>query len=439
MKTDVCVIGAGPAGLMSAIFAAQNKAAVVVIEKNQAPGRKLLLTGGGRCNITHTGTVDDFVRVYGKSGRFLRHCLHEFSPDATREFFGQIGIETKVDPTSLRYAEAGEQGCVFPVSERAGDVRDALLGECLKLGVQFIFGRGADKIGKRGDSFSVFTGSEITSASKVIIATGGMSYPATGSTGDGYKLAKSLRHTIIEPRPALVPLVSTEEWRAELAGISRDNVTISAMVNKKKVSVSGPMLFTHDGISGPAVLDLSRLLVDCLSAIGFTDGETSPAAVRRGGPAKTPIEITIDLVPAMNESQLEEYLMGQLSQYSKKIIANVLFELAPKRLGGLICDLAGITETNASQLKKEQRRKVIQLLKKLPVPIVATKPIDEAIVTNGGVSTAGIDPTTMQSKVCPGLFFAGETIDVDGPCGGYNLQIAWSTGALAGRKAAEDR
>ncbi len=410
MKTDVCVIGAGPAGLMSAIFAAQNKATVVVIEKNQVPGRKLLLTGGGRCNITHTGAIDDFVRVYGKGGRFLRHCLHEFSPDATRDFFSQIGIEPKV--------EGG--GCVFPMSERAGDVRDALLGQCHKFGVQFMFGRGADKIEKRGAGFAVFVGSEITSATKVIIATGGVSYPATGSTGDGYKLAKSLRHTIIEPRPALVPLISTAEWCSELAGISRDNVTISAMANKKKISVSGPMIFTHDGISGPAVLDLSRLLVDCL-------------------PAKTPIEVTIDLVPSMNESQLEKYLMGQLSQYSKKIIANVLFELAPKKLGGLICTLAGITETNASQLKKEQRRKVIQLLKKLPVPIVATTPIDEAIITNGGVSTAGIDPTTMQSKVCPGLFFAGEVIDVDGPCGGYNLQIAWSTGVLAGRKAAEDR
>lgn len=281
MKTDVCVIGAGPAGLMSAIFAAQSKATVVVIEKNQIPGRKLLLTGGGRCNITHTGTVDDFVRVYGKSGRFLRYCLHEFSPYMTREFFSQIGIETKVD----------EQGCVFPVSERAGDVCDALLSQCHNLGVQFIFGRGADKIEKRGDGFSVFTGSEITSAPKVIIATGGVSYPATGSTGDGYKLAKSLRHTIIEPRAALVPLVSTEKWCAELAGISRDNVTISVMVNKKKIGVSGPMIFTHDGISGPAVLDLSRLLVDYL-------------------PAKKPIEVTIDLVPAMNESQLEEIFDG---------------------------------------------------------------------------------------------------------------------------------
>ena len=191
------------------------------------PGRraeKLLLTGGGRCNITHTGTVDDFVRAYGKSGRFLRHCLHEFSPEATREFFNQIGIATKVD----------EAGCVFPLSERAGDVRDALLRQCEKLGVQFIRGRGVQEIQKVRSEYAIFAGGEIASAPKVIIATGGASYPATGSTGDGYKLAKSLRHTIIEPRAALVPLVSTEKWCAELAGISRDNITISAVIDKKK-------------------------------------------------------------------------------------------------------------------------------------------------------------------------------------------------------------
>ncbi len=404
MKTDVCIIGAGPAGLMAAIFVAQKKVATLVVEKNQAGGKKLLLTGGGRCNLTHTGTINEFVQAYGKSGRFLRHCLHEFSPDATRELFSRIGIETKTDGN----------GCVFPVSEHAADVRDALLHECEKLGVQFIWNWGVTKIEKQGDEFTVFSGGQIASATKVIIATGGASYPATGSTGDGFNLAKSLGHTILEPRPALVPLVSTEKWCAELAGISRDNVTISTIVDKKKVSVAGPMIFTHDGIGGPAVLDLSRLLVDYL-------------------PAKKPIEVTIDVVPSMNESQLEEYLMGQLSQYSKKIIANVLFELVPKKLGGLICSLAGITETNASQLKKDQRKKVVQLLKKLPVPIIAAKPIEEATVTNGGVSTAGIEPTTMQSKVCPGLYFAGEVIDVDGPCGGYNLQICWSTGALAGK------
>jgi len=412
MKTDVCVIGAGPAGLMSAIFAAQAGEQVVVIEKNATAGQKLLLTGGGRCNITHTGTVDDFVRAYGKSGRFLRHCLHEFSPDATRDFFGQIRIATKVD----------EDGCVFPVSESAGNVQYALLNQCKKLGVQFIQGREVERIERHGKGFAIFAGREIVTAKKVIIATGGASYPATGSTGDGYKLAKSLGHTIIEPKPALVPLVTSEKWCAELAGISRDNVTISAMIDKKpfdssqgrKVSVSGPMIFTYDGIGGPAVLDLSRLLTDYF-------------------PAEKPIEIFIDVVPAMNEVKLEEYLMGQLSQYSKKIIANVLFELVPKKLGGLICTLAGITETNASQLKKEQRRKVIQLLKKLPLSVEATAPIEDATITRGGVSTAEIDPKTMQSKIYPGLFFAGEIIDVDGPCGGYNLQIAWSTGALAGK------
>ncbi|MGD0596662.1 MAG: NAD(P)/FAD-dependent oxidoreductase [Sedimentisphaerales bacterium] len=406
MKTDVCVIGAGPAGLMSAIFAAQAGAQVVVVEKNATAGQKLLLTGGGRCNITHAGTVDDFVRVYGKRGRFLRHCLHEFSPDATRDFFGQIRIATKVD----------EDGCVFPVSESAGNVQYALLSQCKKLGVQFVFSSGVEGIKKHGAEFIISAGKEVLTAHKVIIATGGASYPATGSTGDGYKLAKSLGHTIIEPKPALVPLITSEKWCAELAGISRDNVTISAMIDKKKISVSGPMIFTYDGIGGPVVLDLSRLLTDYL-------------------PAKKPIEIFIDVIPAMNEAKLEEYLMGQLSQYSKKIIANVLFELVPKKLGGLICGQAGITETTASQLKKEQRRKVIQLLKKLPLLIEATGNIEEAIITRGGVSTAEIDPKTMQSKICPGLFFAGETIDADGPCGGYNLQIAWSTGALAGKLA----
>jgi hypothetical protein len=389
---------------MSAIFAAQAGAQVVVIEKNATAGQKLVLTSGGRCNITHTGTVDDFVRAYGKSGRFLRHSLHEFSPDATREFFGQLRIATKVE----------EDGCVFPVSESAGNVQYALLSQCKKLGVQFVCGSGVEGIKKHGAGFVISAGKEVLTARKVIVATGGASYPDTGSTGDGYKLAKSLGHTIIEPKPALVPLITSEKWCAELSGISRDNVTISAMIDKKKVSVSGAMIFTCDGIGGPAVLDLSRLLADYL-------------------PAQKPIEIFIDVVPAMNDAKLEEYLIGQLSQYSKKIIANVLFELVPKKLGGLICDQAGITETTASQLKKEQRRKVIQLLKKLPLSIEAAAPIEGATITRGGVSTAEIDPTTMQSKICPGLFFAGEIIDVDGPCGGYNLQIAWSTGALAGK------
>jgi predicted Rossmann fold flavoprotein len=410
MEPAVCIIGAGPAGLISAIFAAKAGAKVVVIEKNSTAGRKLLLTGGGRCNLTHVGTVDEFVKVYGKAGRFLRHCLYEFSPDATRKFFAESGVATKVD----------EDGCVFPVGQHAGDVGDALLRECQKLNVRLMFGRGVRKIEKGVGHFQIHSSGDVLTAEKIIIATGGASYPITGSTGDGYKLAKSLDHTIVEPKPALVPLVSTEKWCADLAGISRDSAVISAMINKRKVSVAGPMIFTHDGIGGPAVLDLSRLLTDYL-------------------PAQKPIEIFIDLIPTMNEAELEEYLMGQLSQYSRKIIANVLFELVPKKLGGFICDQAGIAETNASQLKKEQRRKVIQLLKKLPVAITATRPIDEATITRGGIARDEIDPKTMQSKICPGLYFAGEVIDADGPCGGYNLQIAWSTGALAGSSATEGK
>ena len=418
METKVCIIGAGPAGLMSAIFAAKAGAQTVVIEKNTTAGRKLLLTGGGRCNLTHSGTVDDFVRAYGKCGRFLRHCLYEFSPDATREFFAEMGVATKVD----------EEDCVFPVSERArldspasqarraGDVRDALLGRCQELGVQFIFGRGVERIEKHDNGFAVFTGREIITAQKVIIATGGASYPTTGSTGDGYKLAKSLGHTIIEPRPALVPLAAKEKWLGELAGASLDNVAISAMVEKKRVAVSGPIVFTQDGVGGPAVLDLSRLLTDYL-------------------PAQKPIEIAVDVIPAMNESKLDEYLIGHLSQHSRKIIINVLFDLVPKKLAGLLCRQAGVTDATGSQLKKDQRRKVIQLLKKLPLSITATRPIAEATITRGGVSTAEIDPKTMQSKICPGLFFAGEVIDADGPCGGYNLQICWSSAVLSGKSA----
>lgn len=406
METKVCIIGAGPAGLTSAIFAAQAGANVIILEKNTSAGRKLLLTGGGRCNLTHTGTFDDFVRAYGKSGRFLRHCLYEFSPDATRVFFDEIGIATKVD----------DEGCVFPASERAGDVRDALLGRCQKLGVQFVFGRGVERIEKQGGDFYVLAGGELMTFQKVIIATGGASYRATGSTGDGYKLAKSLGHTIIEPRPALVPLVADEKWCADLAGTSLDSVKISAKAGDKKVFVTGPMIFTHDGIGGPAVLDLSRLLTDYL-------------------PAKKPIEILVDVVPAMNESELEEYLMMQLSQHSRKIIVNVLFDIVPKKLAGLLCRQAGVAETTASHLGKEQRRQVVRLLKKLPLSITATRPIEEATVTRGGVSSIEIDSRTMQSKICPCLFFAGEIIDADGPCGGYNLQICWSTGTLAGKSA----
>ncbi|MBN2018787.1 MAG: NAD(P)/FAD-dependent oxidoreductase [Sedimentisphaerales bacterium] len=406
METKACIVGAGAAGLMSAIFAAQSGAKTIVIEKNAAAGEKLLLTGGGRCNLTHTGTVEDFIRAYGKFGRFLRHSLYEFSPQATVEFFSDLGLATKTE----------ENGVVFPTGERGSDVRDALLSQCQKLNVEFIFGRGIERIEKRDNGFAAFAGREILAAQKVIITTGGLSYPQTGSTGDGFKLAKSLGHTIVEPKAALAPLITVEKWTNEPAGTSLNSVKITAQVEDKKVCVKGPMIFTQDGIGGPAVLDLSRELADYL-------------------PAKKPIEIFIDMLPSMNETKLEEYLVDRLLQYSRKIIVNILFDVVPKKVAGFLCRLAGLAETPANQLKKEQRREIVWLLKKFPLSISAARPIDEAIITRGGVAANEIDPKMMQSKICPGLFFAGEVIDVDGPCGGYNLQICWSTGALAGKSA----
>jgi predicted Rossmann fold flavoprotein len=410
VRTKVCVIGAGPAGLMAAIFAAKADAQTVVIEKNTTAGKKLLLTGGGRCNLTHVGSVDDFVLAYGRCGRLLRHALYEFAPAGVIKFFAELGIAAEADST----------GCVFPVDKRAGEVRDVLLRRCKELGVRFIFGRGVQAVGKCGDEFLIRTADQTISANKVTIATGGISYPQTGSAGDGFEFARRSGHSIVPPRPALVPLITDEKWPGDLAGTSLDNVKISATVESKKVVTTGPMLFTHDGIGGPAVLDLSRHLADFL-------------------PAKKPIGIVIDLVPATNESELGEYLIEQLSQHPKKAIANVLAGIVPRRLAALLCNLAGIADqATGSHLQKQQRRQAVQLLKKLPLSILSTRPIAEAMVTHGGVSVTEIEPKTMESKICPGLFFAGEIIDVDGPCGGYNLQMCWSTGALAGSSAAKN-
>jgi predicted Rossmann fold flavoprotein len=211
-----------------------------------------------------------------------------------------------------------------------------------------------------------------------------------------------------------VPLCTEEKWIAELAGTSLEHVKILAAIDNKKLSVEGPMIFTHNGIGGPAVLDMSRLLADYL-------------------PANKPIQVIIDIVPAMNEEKLEQYLLNQLSQFSRKIVVNVLFDLIPKKLAGCLCRLALIAETKGYQFKKEQRRQLVQLMKKLPLSVIAARSFNEAVVTRGGIPLKEIDSKTMQSKICPGLYFAGEIIDADGPCGGYSLQICWSTGALAGK------
>jgi predicted Rossmann fold flavoprotein len=412
MKTDVCIIGAGPAGLLASIFAAQTGAKTVVLERNAAACRKLLHTGAGRCNLTHTGSVQEFIKSYGQFGRFLRHSLHEFSPDDLRQYFARQGLPTKVE----------KNGCVFPVTDRAGDVAGALLNNARKLSVRFLYNKEVQSIEKDQDGFVIVLDTEKVSAKAVIIATGGVTWPFTGSTGDGYNFAKTFGHTIVEPRPCLAPLVTAQTWPGSLAGVAIPNVVIKTKIANHKIQTSGPLMFTGNGIGGPAVFDLSRLITDFLPDYD------------------NPVKITIDMMPRYQIEQLDEQIISLCSEHPKKALAAVLSQWLPTSLMTNLCEQIYPSETIlAGTLRKNQRKQLVRLLKQLPLSIVAARPIAEATVTRGGVSIAEVNPKTMESKLCPGLFFAGEVINADGQCGGFNLQIAFSTGALAGKMAAHSK
>jgi predicted Rossmann fold flavoprotein len=409
MRANVCIVGAGPAGLMAAIFTAQAGTRTIVIEANTNPGRKLLLTGGTRCNLTHQAEPRELVREFGAKGRFLSYALYQFPPEEVRFFFAGLGLKTRLE----------KDGCVFPATDRAGDVRDALVKHALKLGVTFLYGKHAGSITKEANAFVVCAGKERIDADKLIIATGGLSWPKTGCTGDGYQFARQFGHTIVEPRASLIPLVTRETWPRQLAGTAVENVKISICLNNKKTNTNGAIIFTDDGIGGPAVLDISWHMTDYLPAV------------------KTPIAVSLDLLPHIEQAALETQMAERIAANPKKKVINVFAEFVPKRLSIVLCRRAGCDETlEAGQLRKDVRKKLIQMLKTLPLLIVRTRPIAEATVTRGGVSVTEIESKTMESKICRGLFFAGEVIDVDGPCGGYNLQVCWSTGALAGTSSA---
>ncbi len=408
MKTDICIIGAGPAGLMAAIHAAAS-ASTVVLEGNAAAGRKLLLTGGGRCNFTHAGDPEEIARAFGKAGRFLRHSLYELAPDDIREFFRTRGLASTVEP----------DGCVFPASNQAADVLEILVSEAERLGSQLLYHSRVTNVAGDAHGFVVRTETRQMTAARLIIATGGVSWPRTGSRGDGYHFAAHFGHTIIPPKPALIPLRTQETWPGELAGLSLPDVQIEATVSTGKPTATGNMLFTQSGIGGPAVLDLSRLLADELS-------ENAPG-----------VSIGIDVMPALNPTQLDRQLQQRFQADPRKTIANILSEFVPRQFARIVCRLAECDDAlQAGQLSAPKRRRVVDLIKRLPLRVTGTEPIAKATVTHGGVSRDEIDPRTMESKLRPGLFCAGEVIDLDGPCGGYNLQMCWSTGALAGRSAA---
>ncbi len=407
MNHDIIIIGGGPAGMMAACAAAENGAAVCLLEPNERLGKKLNITGKGRCNVTNACGSDEFLQHVPCNGRFLYSAIAHFDSNDVMDFFQAQHVPLKT--------ERGNR--VFPVSDRAFDISGALERYMRRLGVQTVRDR-AQVLEFSDGVLSGVKGEKNTyQASKVIVATGGVSYPLTGSTGDGYRLARSAGHTVIDPRGSLVPLCAEGELCRKLQGLSLRNVSIRVYENGKKIySDFGEMLFTHFGVSGPVILSAS-------------------AHMRRFG--KKQYRLEIDLKPALDEAALDRRLLSDFTKYANSDFINALQDLLPRKLMEPFAELTNIDpRQKVHNLTREQRRRVLTLLKALPVEITGPRPVEEAIVTSGGVAVREIDPSTMESKLLPGLYFAGEVIDVDAYTGGFNLQIAWSTGHLAGTSAA---
>jgi len=406
MGDSVGIIGAGPAGLMAAIFAAKAGAEVVVFESNTTAGRKLLKTGGGRCNLTHFGKPAELLKAYRPYDKFLRYSLYEFSSEDAIEFFNSRDVAT--------YTETN--GSVFPISNMASDVLDVLLSECRKLKVKFFYDKKVSDITKTNEGFIVKAAAKEMTLASIIIAAGGACWPITGSTGDGYRIAEKMGHKIIAPRASLVPLVTSQKWVQYLAGVPIDNIRIFTTIKNKKVEATGALVFTSTGIGGPAILNFSRMIVDSVT--------------------KEPLPVSIDILPEYNFDQLFELMKKNCQEHSKKDIATVMSFLLPRSVAGQIYEMTDADQNlKAGQLSRNLCHKICSLIKALPLTIQSTRSLKEATITRGGVDLAEIDNKTMQSRLVEGLFLAGEVLDADGPCGGYNLQIAWSTGALAGKSA----
>ncbi len=408
MSEKILIIGAGAAGLMAAGTISGRGKDVTILERNDKPARKVAITGKGRCNVTNNcKELSELIANVPTNGRFLYSAFTNFMPQDTIELIEDMGVALK--------CERGNR--VFPCSDKAMDIVDALVHYGTDDGVEIVHGRAKELIIKDGtlNGVRTFDGEEIA-ADKIIIATGGKSYPLTGSTGDGYELARQAGHTIIEPKPSLVPLNAHEGFCSDLMGLSLRNVTMKVIDTKKKNKVIfdefGEMLFTHFGISGPMVLSASSML-----------REMEPCRY----------VVSIDLKPALTEEQLDARILRDFSENTNKDFINSLGALLPRKLIPVVVKLSGIkANEKVNQITKEQRHRLVTLLKSFKVTIKSFRPIDEAIVTSGGVKISEIDPKTMQSKLLSGLFFAGEVIDVDAYTGGFNLQIAFSTGRLAG-------
>jgi predicted Rossmann fold flavoprotein len=408
---NIIVCGGGAAGMMAAGTAAQFADKVILIEKNDALGRKLRITGKGRCNITNICETEDMISMFPVNGKFLYSALYTFTNDDVISLLEGLGVKTKVE----------RGGRVFPVSDDARDVVGAMRSYALKKNVELV----KDEVKSLMIENNVVTGVKTASGKKissdrVILCTGGASYPQTGSNGFGYRLAKSAGHTIITPSPSLVPLCVKEKWCADLMGLSLKNAAVTAYASngKKLYSGFGEMLFTHFGVSGPQILSLSAHIKE---------------AVKNGG-----CTIEIDLKPALSAGQLDARILRDFAEQKNKHLINSLGRLLPKAIIPVIIDISGIDpHKSVCEITKNERKALGETIKALKLHITGFRPIAEAIITSGGVKTSEINSSTMESKLTAGLYFAGEIIDVDGYTGGYNLQAAWSTGYLAGYNAAQ--
>lgn len=403
---QVCIIGGGPAGLFAGIEAARQGATVTILEKKDRPLRKLLITGKGRCNVTNNCDADTFFRSVVHGGRFLQSAYSRFGTADTMALFARLGVPLKTE----------RGGRVFPVSDRAADVADALLSEAQKAGCRIRQAKAESLMLKDGIVTGVrLEGGQALPADGVLIATGGLSYPATGSTGDGYRLARQAGHTVTPLTGSLVPLCCSDAFVQDLMGLSLKNVALSLRQSGKTVyKEQGELLFTHFGLSGPLTLSASAHLNGCAG-----------------------VTAVIDLKPALDEGQLDARLLRDFEGEKNRNFANSLDRLLPKKLIPVAVAQSGIPpEQKVHSITKKQRQALTALLKNFTLTVTGTRPVSEAIVTRGGVELKEVNPATMQSKLVKGLYFAGEVLDLDAYTGGFNLQIAFTTAYAAGNHIA---
>ncbi len=409
----VVVIGGGPAGMMAAIRASQHKSGVILLEKNDMLGRKLLLTGNTRCNLTNNSGLDDFlVKFSGNNGQFLRDAFKVFFNKELSDFFKRRGVALRAE----------EKQKMFPASGKATDILDVLVKELKRSGVDIILGKKLKAIstGAGGVIAVNLTDGSFISSDEVILATGGVTYPSTGSSGEGLEIARILGHKIVPLRPALVPLRTRQDFGGTLEGITCENVRIKVLYDgrRKTVSDAGDMIFTDTGISGPLVISSSGDIIDLM----YEDKE---------------VAVEIDLKAKFSEEEMDKLLLKLFDASPKKSVRNILGGILPERLADVILDAAGIDrDKKAAHVTQGERKKLVLLIKGFRLEIVKEKDFARAMVTRGGISLKDIDPATMASRRVPGLYFAGEIMDIDADTGGFNLQAAFSTGYLAGCLAA---